>query len=485
MRKFVLALLFVGITISYAQIVTPGNGSVFTFQDLLAHPSGAVSSPETGTYVLSQDLTVSSGDTLLLDAATQTLRMEGGVTIQVAGCVKSENRDNYLEIVGIQMDSSRLFEWRFEDAFSSDLFRLRMENGEGIFVSATQIHIDGCEFSHFQTPVIRYMNCNPVITNSYFHDNEQAAINSGVNVKGAPVIRNNHFYHNVLGNTNQPQLNLGPGTATDTLVIEGNVIEGCSSMSGGIAVANLVNAGPTTVLLRNNTIENNRYGYTQQGSDIYAIIEDNIFRNNDLEANPMNGGSGISIYGSDTTCAAKLRRNLITGNLWGITAIYYHQIDMGTADDFGYNSVYDNANNGITYALYNNANSSMTAIGNYWGGETEEFAESVIYHRPDLGDAYGLVLFSPVLTENNVEIMDNQEDSFFIYPNPTQGNLMIETTGYESATYMFHDLTGRLLQEGRIDKPVTNLVLYGLPQGIYLLTLEKGGRHFVKKVILE
>ena len=60
----------------------------------------------------------------------------------------------------------------------------------------------------------------------------------------------------------------------------------------------------------------------------------------------MNGGSGISIYGSSTNNKAILRNNLITGNLWGITAIYYHDIDMGTEDDWGYNEIHDNSNGG-------------------------------------------------------------------------------------------------------------------------------------------
>lgn len=421
----------------------------FSFGDFVSDPSGAVTLTEAGVYTLTQNLTVSANDTLLLDAATQALHIEGAVSITIFGCVQCEERENPLEINGIQAeDTATLFEWRFEDAAPSVLAHLRMENGEDIFISHSQITIQNCEFTQFKSQVIKYMNCNPIILHCNFHDNRLAAINSAANVTGSPIICYNQFYHNVLDNVNQPQINLGPGTNGRDIIIEGNTIEGCSPLSGGIAIANLLNVGPTQAVIRSNTVENNRYGYTQQGSDIFALIEDNQFINNNLEENPMNGGSGISIYGSDTTCAAKLRRNIISGNLWGITAINRHSIDMGTADDFGNNRIFDNANGGQTYALYNNASSSMTAIGNYWGGDTEEFAESVIFHRPDLGENYGLVLYTPILTEEHEAVADNDETDITAYPNPTNGivtfQMSFESCSQKSEIQIF-DMYGRMM----------------------------------------
>ena len=489
MKKILLLLLFICFSISYAQITTPGNGTLFTFSNLVDDPSGAVTSPETGVFRLAQDLTISSNDTLLLDSAMQSLWITGNVTITVLGCVQCEERSNHLEITGIQTDSSTSFyAWRFEEAAPSRLSHLRMENGENIFISQSQISIENCEFSQFNSQVIKYMNCNPIILHCDFHDNRQAAINSAVNVTGSPIICYNRFYHNVLDNVNQPQINLGPGTDGRDIIIEGNTIEGCSPMSGGIAIANLMNIGPTQAVIRNNTVENNRYGYTQQGTDIFALIEDNQFINNNLEENPMAGGSGISIYGSDTTCAAKLRRNVISGNLWGITAINKHTIDMGTTEDFGHNYLYDNGNNGQTYALYNNASSSMTAVGNYWGGNTEEFAESVIFHRPDLGDNYGLVLYTPILTEDTMGIMDNKEITFTVYPNPTKGVVNVELNPANcslSAEIQVFDIYGRQLQTMPVTEERTQVDLSGCAQGIYFLSLINNGKRSVSKVVVE
>ena len=478
MKKTLLLFIFICFSTCYAQIVSPGTGISFTFNDLLEDTTGAVALTEAGAFTLSQNLTVSANDTLWLDAATQSVQIADSVILTVSGCVLCEERTNPLEISGIQGTGNTFFEWRFEEAASSVLKNMKFTAGESITLIQSNVSIQFCEFTQFNNQVIKYINCNPIILHCDFHDNRQAAISSGANVTGSPIICYNQFYHNVLDNANQPQINLGPGTSGRDIIIEGNTIEGCSSMSGGIAIANLMDIGFTTAVIRDNTVENNRYGYTQQGTNIYALIEDNIFRNNNLETNPMNGGSGISIYGSDTTCAAKLRRNVITGNLWGITAIYYHSIDMGTADDFGRNYLYDNGNDGVTYALYNNASSSMTAIGNYWGGDTEDFAESVIFHRPDLGDNYGLVLYTPILTEEEEGISDNETVAINIYPNPTHDILTVET-GSPIREISVFDQMGRMVAVWAVRAIWANnyspqqwvINTSPLPIGIYLLRI--------------
>jgi hypothetical protein len=279
------------------------------------------------------------------------------------------------------------------------------------------------------------MNCHPVIQNSYFHDNQACAIQSAVNTDGCPTIINNVFYNNVLGNTNTPQINIGPGT-NDTIRIIGNRIEGvASNMSGGIGIMNMSNQNVTKVLLKDNVIKNNRYGYTQNGTRISANIVDNQFIDNNLEVTPNNGGSGISIYGSDTTCAAKLRNNLITGNLWGVTAIYYHHVDMGTVDDPGYNVLYNNGNGGVDYELYNNAFSNMNAVGNYWGCDNEAAAEAVIFHRTD-NPSYGLVNYLPIyLVEPEITGFDFLIENNPILDYPSEGDMYGEITADDSILF--------------------------------------------------
>lgn len=421
-RIFIVLLGLFLINQGFAQWVSPGNGQTYTLESLCTTAPSAVMASSPGHYVISQNLTLTAGDLLTLESSAMSVFVNDGVSLTISGSLQTATRSQILVFQG-DSTQNNYFELRFEESSLNALKHVHFRYCQGIKLINSDITIDSCEFDHFSNHVISYMNCHPIIRDSYFHDNQACAIQSAVNTDGCPKILNNVFYNNVLANTNNPQINIGPGT-TDTIQIIGNRIEGvASTMSGGIGIMNMYNPAVTKVLLKDNVITNNRYGYTQNGYRISSEIFDNQFIDNNLEVTPNNGGSGISIYGYDTTCAAKLRHNLITGNLWGITAIYYHHVDMGTAEDPGYNVLYNNGNGGVDYELYNNANSNMDAVGNYWGCDNDAAAEEVIFHQAD-NPSYGLVNYLPInvieplilgfdfLRENNPESMEYYPDMY-------------------------------------------------------------------------
>ena len=392
-----IILLFIN---AQAQIVTDGNGTKYTLQDLATAYPEAVTCTDPGVYHLHENLTLSANDTLFLDESLQQLVLHNELTITIQGALTSAERTDLLTVTSERENAeSASYEWRLEEGSVGLLQHILFEDGKDIFLTDGEFTLRNCEFTGFAESAVRMMNCNPVITGCHFHDNHAAAIQSPANASSSPVITNNTLYNNVLNNTNNPQINLGTG-GTDTIVITGNRIEGvASAMSGGIAISNLVGAEQVTqVLLSGNTITHNRYGYTQTGTNISAEILDNIITDNNLETDPMNGGSGISIYGYDTTCYARIRRNLIAGNLWGVTAVYRYRIDMGTNDDWGRNVLYDNGNDGELYAFAMSQYSTLdvTAIGNYWGNNDTIFAESVILHKADQSNL-GRVEYEPIL----------------------------------------------------------------------------------------
>jgi len=421
---------------------------------LSADSIGAANLLQTGNYSFTQDITISSNDTLRLEQNVQSILINDTVTITFHGVLQNMQNTNTLVISGMGTDSNSRYNIRFEEASPSTISHLTFEKGNSIFLIESNITFDNCEFRNFKAAVIKYMTCNPVIQNCYFHNNQAAAINSAANVMGSPQILNNTFYNNVLANANTPQINLGPG-ATDTIFIVGNHIEGlASTMSGGIAIADLAHVGTTKARISNNTIVHNRYGYTQMGYYINALICDNIIQDNNLEVNPMNGGSGISIYGYSTDCSAKLRRNIISGNLWGITAIYNMSLDMGTADDHGNNVLYNNGNGGNIYALYNNSTASINAIGNYWGGNSDTIAENVIFHQPDQA-SLGLVTYLPI-NELNPDILSFD----FLAANNNQ----LTNDAHGEFSTVFNDLITISLDPTIY--PLTFVPTIGLPFGV-------------------
>lgn len=389
-------LFFISLTsILNAQWVSPGNGTSYTLPDLVNVTDGAVTQGPDG-FLINTDLTISTNDVLVID--NQVSRIDAAaILLTINGSMVCTNTgSNRVKFYGL--NETEHFKIRFENAVGCNIKKMYFSDGAGIKVIESEVTFDDVKFVYFTrdycNAVIDVFNCDPVIKNCYFMLNQSAAISSPANGQASPQILNCDFDTNVT-DINSPQINLGPG-GQDTIRIVGNEIYTIMAQwyVGGISVADLMGTGSTKVLLKDNIIREGRYGYNQQGQTISSVIEGNQFLNNFHEENPMNGGSGISIYGSSTNNKAILRNNVITGNLWGITAIYLHDIDLGTEDDWGNNEIHDNYNSGVIYDLYNNSACDITAVGNKWGTIHESDIEDHIVHQTD-DPSLGLVTYIP------------------------------------------------------------------------------------------
>lgn len=393
-RLLPIFLLIIGLSTSLtAQWVSPGEGVTYTLPDLVNVTEGVVTNGPDG-FLINADLTISAGDVLLID--NQVARIDAAaILVTINGSMVCTNNTR-VKFYGL--NETEHFSMRFENATGCNIKKMYFSDGAGIKVIESDVTFDDVKFVYFtrdySTAVIDIMNCDPVIKNCYFMLNEGPAISSPANGQASPQILNCDFDTNVDG-INAPQINLGPG-GEDTIRIVGNEIYTIYAQwyVGGVSVADLMGVGSTKVLLKDNIIRDGRYGYNQQGMTISSVIEGNQFLDNYHEDNPMNGGSGISIYGTSVNNKAILRNNVITGNLWGITAIYLHDIDMGTEDDWGHNEIHDNYNNSTVYDLYNNSACDITAIGNSWGTLVYEQIENHIVHQVD-DPSLGLVTFYP------------------------------------------------------------------------------------------
>jgi hypothetical protein len=379
-----------------AQWVSPGNGTTYTLPDLVNITDGVVTTGPDG-FLINGDITISTGDVLLIDNQVSRVDIKQ-VLITINGSMVCTN-DDRVRFYGL--NETNHFSMRFENATNSSLTKMYLSDGAGIQIIESEVTFDDVKFLYFTrdycNAVINILNCNPVIRNCYFQDNEGAAISSPANGQASPQIFNNSLDANVKDSLNSPQINLGPG-ADDTIRIVGNTIDDqwATWHVGGISVADLMSVGSTKVLVKDNIVKEGRYGYNQQGATISSVIVGNQFVDNNHESDPMNGGSGISIYGTTTNNKAILRNNVITGNLWGITAIYMHDIDLGTADDWGNNEIHDNGNNDNVYDLYNNSACDIMAVGNDWGTVIEEEIADHIYDQND-DPNFGLVTFIPYI----------------------------------------------------------------------------------------
>ena len=416
MKKFLpVFLFFISLTqFLNAQWVSPGNGTSYTLPDLVNVTDGAVTQGPDG-FLINTDLTISTNDVLVID--NQVSRIDAAaILLTINGSMVCTNTgSNRVKFYGL--NETEHFKIRFENAVGCNIKKMYFSDGAGIKVIESEVTFDDVKFVYFTrdycNAVIDVFNCDPVIKNCYFMLNQSAAISSPANGQASPQILNCDFDTNVT-DINSPQINLGPG-GQDTIRIVGNEVYTIMAQwyVGGISVADLMGTGSTKVLLKDNIIREGRYGYNQQGQTISSVIEGNQFLNNFHEENPMNGGSGISIYGSSTNNKAILRNNVITGNLWGITAIYLHDIDLGTEDDWGNNEIHDNYNSGVIYDLYNNSACDITAVGNKWGTIHESDIEDHIVHQID-DPSLGLVTYIPFVGYDQIEeTVDSNDINLF------------------------------------------------------------------------
>lgn len=467
MKKLILSglLAAMAFTGAFAQYATPGNNLTLTPADLVTL-SGGVVTQIGDTYFINNTLTISATDTLKITNPL-VIRVAQNIRIEVSGTIKSDPTQG--KVIFTAQDTTTA---------ATNFRGFRFDNSQGNIFRNTVVSYGGgiqlissgalFEYSTFRrngssnvSGAITYSSCSPIIRYCLFEENVRSAINSGANITGSPQILYNVMIRNTTDNSNRPQINIGPGAA-DTIYIVGNYIEGFYNMAGGIGISNLLGSGSAKVVVRDNFVVNNRYGYAQIGNNISSRIEDNYFIDNDIQGLPASGGSGINFQASGAGNTAIVRRNLITGNLWGITIQGTANPNFGTSSSPGGNVIYNNVNDGQTFALYNNTALPVQAIGNYWGTNDPAQAEQFIFHQPDQA-SLGLVTFNPIQELHPVI----ESFAFLQADNPSLGQDYFGTIDQTNKTIEL------VLPEG---SPLGLIPQIGLPFGT--VTVPPGGEMY-------
>ena len=497
-------LLIIGYTLAQVALMmgqwtSPGNGTTYTLRDLVTASEGCVThAGGNNPYRIHNDLTIAPNDRLTvvaddftgIDADAGGILCHGNVLLTIKGAlvIDCEGIDVYLE-----PDSVSHLRVVLDHSTEPCLFnRTKMYYLGGIYADESPVTFNDCMFQSFdknqQPGAVVYQNCDPVFANCIFQGNYGSAIACAAGSTGSPQIDRCEFRYNVLSKENMPQLDFGPGN-NDTIRLLNSRVVGLYPLVSGVYVADTTQTGDTKILIKNNFIADNRYGYRQQGYAIDALILDNEIVCNQIAPDPTNDGSGIRLEGASDRCKATLRHNLIKSNLWGVTLQGHAVADLGTADDYGRNIFLTNHNstsgNDLEYALYVEGTNDVSAIGNYWGSDTEAYAENVIYHRPDLGEDHGLVSYLPILTVNDWNVGENQPALLEAYPNPTAGVLTLKTGQDDGFAYEVYSITGQQVLHGTSVEGMTTLHLEALPAGLYSVITRLNGNKTKSIVILK
>ncbi len=477
----------------HAQYTTPGLGQAYTLDELVEISAGTVLWESTH-FAVNADLTIAETDSLVI---------EGEIIVHFAEAVLLTIQGTLLTGGGAELTVANCCDthWggiRFENTSAGRLHHTTITYGGGIRVLTPNFEAVHCQVSYHNAVTstggaIGLSGGKALISNCTFEANAASAISSPANINTAPRIEHCYFSGNNTSNANRPQINLGPSGA-DTTYIVANWVLGNTTLTqtGGIAVASLV-GNPCHVVIDKNIVIYNRYGVAVIGNNIHSRIIANGLNYNNIQADPMLGGSGINLNSSGVNSHTILN-NYIEGNLWGITLQGTAQANIGEIDNPevgpGFNEFLGNQNEGGDFDLYNNTPNTIMAQENCWTPfhwtPTVEDVESVIFHQND-DPTLGEVIFVPFIECGYINNTSNSSVyTTTAYPNPAQGLVRLKSSFGMQAVALY-DMSGRLLHEwtpaGSPEE--TSLRLEGFTPGLYLLQISGAQGTTTTKLMME
>ena len=142
MKRIVLLLFVFSCIIANAQWVSPGNGTTYTFADLVDITEGVVTVGENG-YLVNADLTISTGD--VLEINNQTLRVDfGEVLVTINGSMVCTNTSTRTKFYGL--NETNHFSMCFENATARNKWLLAhpesKEAKNGAHIGLCGVNID-------------------------------------------------------------------------------------------------------------------------------------------------------------------------------------------------------------------------------------------------------------------------------------------------------------------------------------------------------
>lgn len=393
---------------------TAGNGTTYSFATLAQLPEFGVRYVDgaPGYYLVERNDTIAESDRFKLDENV-IVKFDDKVTFVIKGQADFAVSDGSLTTFTRSHELAIPYNIKVDNTQGANFRNISFEYIGIESVSTGIIEVENCSFTNHNgssAAALYFISSGQksLIKNCLFETCQRAAIGSSANASQPMTISNCHLKCNSTDNRNIPQINI-TASQIDILdcIIEGDsTSQSINNMVGGIGISNFALFNDTKVLIKDCKITHNRYGIGTVGP-VDIRIEHNHIRANNHEANPMNGGSGISLYDPYAKTSAIIAGNNIEDNIWGITIIGCKDVNVGqpTASHImspGENTFVNNGFDGQPYDLYNNSTITVYAQNNKWSvsKQSEEQIESVVYHKND-DSRLGEVIFMPAYNDES------------------------------------------------------------------------------------
>jgi YD repeat-containing protein len=113
------------------------------------------------------------------------------------------------------------------------------------------------------------------------------------------------------------------------------------------------------------------------------------------------------------------------------------------------------------------------------GNRTQRTITTFKATETEIENLAGFIVPTPAVAYSADELNAN------VYPNPTYGIINIEVDKHESETitYMLHDQTGKLIEQGQIAGYLKELSLESRQPGVYFITLAGQTKRITYKIV--
>ncbi len=475
-RKFIVLLLLLSALPVLADYTTPGNGTRFSADSLVAVSGGAVTGSN-GHYQINATVTISLSDTLALQPGDTLIFTDtsGNRKLLINGAFVAIGASNdSIVISSANQQPGDYYGLEYRDTGIGSAFEMqycRIEYAtRAIDVVDADVVLKHCLIRRTSEVAVDLFSSNSLIENCVITENRQRAITMTVN--SSPIIRGCLFTENNYENISPYTIiSIGLQGVNSPQIIDNHIIGGYAK-SGGISVWNTSNA-----LISGNIIENCGYGILCFSVNANPRIVNNIIRNNNINPDTTLWGFGIASNGNN---APVIAGNEIYGHFYGVAIVNGGQPNLGnlnnadTTDD-GRNYFLGNGIGNRRYELFNNNPLPIFAENNWWGTADPDSIEDRIVHKND-DDTYGLVDFLPYLS--NITGLENPvssqvpEQALLVtaYPNPFNPATTLQYT-LKRAAFVRVEIYNTAGQR------ITTLLQQHQPAGVHRLRWDGTTRH--------
>ena len=402
-----LALLLPSVGMAYT---TPGTGVTWSIAEMATDAGDVITWNETSErYVSTEKITISATDSVYIFDDLYIQATSEDEDINIFGVLLVGDPDS-TATDSIRIDGEDLSRGdgaggvTVEEGGRLYMYRVVLtghgEDGieDGLYVTDGYAYLKGCRISEWMGYGVRLSGATAVIRNTLFHDNCEYTVNANMGtsmvLRNCQLIRNNQ----ATPGSSKNAISIGIQGSNEAIIDSCYISGTADNLSGGISLWNYTGEYQRAYI-SNTTIEDCAFGIVVRSDGAYAEVTDCQILNNTAVNDPMNSGSGLSVYYSAELHAS---HNTITGNFWGITVPLGEGAVVCLGDenateyyDEGYNIIQDNENNGSTWGFYNNVADDFLAQNNYWGSTDLDEIAGWIYDEND--DATkGLVTFAPI-----------------------------------------------------------------------------------------